>query len=318
MVICANGHQSVATDYCDICGAPLDPRVAAVSTGAVPVPPEADEPGQVGSQILPPATSQICPICQTVADAGALFCQSCGYDFITGVAPRGARPASAQPAPPQTPAGQQQPDPAQPLSQSTDQPTTPPPPGETTGATLAVVPVSVGPVAAGAATATPAVASTEAVPVRDAGTIPMPEAAFVESGPLQWVAEIWIDPDWYRVQSSPEALPSPGLPGIVPLRGANFLIGRYSRSRGIVPDIDCDQDTGCSRKQARLSSDGQRWWIEDLGSSNGTYIGDILAPLPTLPITARTEVRPGQRIYVGAWTRIVIRRATTGEVAAFA
>jgi hypothetical protein len=32
----------------------------------------------------------------------------------------------------------------------------------------------------------------------------------------------------------------------------------------------------------------------------------------------RVELSPGQRIYVGAWTRIVIRKATDDEQAAFA
>ena len=87
------------------------------------------------------------------------------------------------------------------------------------------------------------------------------------------------------------------------------------RSRGISPDLDLGSDTGISRRHAQLTTDGQRWFVEDLGSSNGTYVGGALGALPTTPVPPgqKTEVRPDERVYVGAWTRIVIRRAAPGE-----
>ena len=131
-----------------------------------------------------------------------------------------------------------------------------------------------------------------------------------------WVAEIWIDPDWYADQQSTDPLPSPGLPTVTPLRHTSILVGRASRSRGISPDLDLGSDTGISRRHAQLTTDGQRWFVEDLGSSNGTYVGGALGALPTTPVPPgqKTEVRPDERVYVGAWTRIVIRRAAPGEV----
>lgn len=133
----------------------------------------------------------------------------------------------------------------------------------------------------------------------------------------QWVAETWIDPDWYAEQQSTDPLPSPGLPTVTPLRHTSILVGRASRSRGISPDLDLSSDTGISRRHAQLTTDGQRWFVEDLGSSNGTYVGGALGVLPTTPVPTgrKTEVRPDERVYVGAWTRIVIRRAAPGEVA---
>ena len=70
-----------------------------------------------------------------------------------------------------------------------------------------------------------------------------------------------------------------------------------------------------SRRHVQLTTDGQRWWAEDLQSSNGTYLGAAGAPIPTVPIPPgqRTEFAPGDRIYLGAWTRIVVRRATPDE-----
>ena len=133
------------------------------------------------------------------------------------------------------------------------------------------------------------------------------------------MAELWIDPDWYAAQGSTDPLPSPGLPDIVPLVKESNLIGRVSHSRGIFPDVDCELDTGCSRRHAMLTTDGTRWWIEDLNSANGTFVGAAAGPLPAMPIPqGRVELSPGQRIYVGAWTRIVVRRATDDEKEAFA
>ncbi len=153
-----------------------------------------------------------------------------------------------------------------------------------------------------------------------AGGAPAP-AEPVDANPApaltdSWVAEVWIDPDWYTDQKSTDPLPSPGLPTVVPLRHTSVLIGRASRSRNITPDIDLSSDNGISRRHAQLTTDGTRWWVEDLGSSNGTYVAGSVASLPTTPVPPgqKQEVSGDDRIYVGAWTRIVIRRATDGEV----
>lgn len=131
-----------------------------------------------------------------------------------------------------------------------------------------------------------------------------------------WVAEVWIDPDWYADQESTDPLPSPGLPDVVPLKNTSILIGRASKSRNITPDIDLSSDTGISRRHAQLTTDGSRWWVEDLGSSNGTYVGGAVDALPKTPVAAgqKQEVKTGDRIYLGAWTRIVVRKAAPGEV----
>ena len=133
--------------------------------------------------------------------------------------------------------------------------------------------------------------------------------------PLEWVAEVWVDPDWYAEQESDEPCPSPGLPVIVPLAVRSMLVGRTSKSRNIHPEIDCGADIGVSRRQAQVTTDGTRWWIEDLQSSNGTYVGPDSGPLPVQPLTPgqRHELAEGDRVYIGAWTRLVVRRATAAE-----
>jgi len=134
---------------------------------------------------------------------------------------------------------------------------------------------------------------------------------------VEWVAEVWVDPDWYADQESDDPCPSPGLPVVVPLRTQSLMIGRRSKSRNINPEIECASDVGVSRRQAQLTTDGQRWWVEDLQSSNGTYVGAASGPLPTeaLQPGQRRELAEDDRIYLGAWTRIVVRRATPEEAA---
>lgn len=130
-----------------------------------------------------------------------------------------------------------------------------------------------------------------------------------------WVAEIWIDPEWYADQEADEPCPpDPGRPELVPLTASTALIGRRSVSRNIHPTLECGSDTGVSRRHARLFTDGRRWWVEDLESANGTYIGSPGEPLPLDPLEPgkRFEITGGNQIYVGAWTRIALKPAGEG------
>jgi pSer/pThr/pTyr-binding forkhead associated (FHA) protein len=92
-----------------------------------------------------------------------------------------------------------------------------------------------------------------------------------------------------------------------PLRGSQLLIGRRSRSRGISPEIDLTgppEDPGVSHAHALLlpHTDGG-WAVVDLGSANGTYVND---PYKPVPVRVPVPVRPGDRIYAGAWTVLLI------------
>lgn len=250
-VHCPNGHTSSAEDFCDTCGAKIDPA-------AQPAPPAAPGPGSAAASAPAAPASQRCPNCDAENRPDALFCEACGYDFTTGALPRGAAPT-----------------------------------GSATGAEP----------------------SASADPSASPAPSPVPPPI-----PVEWVAELWVDPDWYAGQLAEEPMPSPGLPVVLPLRVRSALVGRVSASRNIHPDIDCTTDTGVSRRHAQLTTDGSRWFVEDLGSSNGTYVGPAAGPLPSDPIPAgpRQELEPDDRIYLGAWTRIVVRPATEDEKAAAA
>lgn len=172
----------------------------------------------------------------------------------------------------------------------------------------------------------PPPAPTSSAPVAGAADPPTAAAAPVApvapadplAPPLEagWMAEVWIDPDWYADQDSDDPLPSAGVPTVVALRTRSILVGRTSRSRNIHPDIDLTTDTGISRRHCQFTTDGTRWWVEDLGSSNGTYVGGATGGLPQQPIPPgeKREIAPDDKIYLGAWTRIVIRKATPGEI----
>lgn len=330
---CPEGHQSEATDYCDTCGAPMTGGVPSVG-GSLPVggapsgasPDPGPDPGAA-------APSQTCPHCGAANLADALFCEACGYDFTTGAAPLDDAPEAAPPdssLPESTPgAGQASEDdtlkavepavaeepeaPAEPEREpqapepETPEPGTPETPeAETPPATDAPEPDP--PAAAQAPEpATPQAATPAAG--RPRHTPPSRDLADT------WVVEVWIDPDWYAVQQTEEACPSAGIPDVVLVRRTVVLVGRPSGSRGVSPDVDAGSDSAVSRRHAQLTSDGQRWWVEDLGSSNGTFVGAVGEPLPTVPLTPgqRVEVDRDDRIYVGAWTRLVIRQATAAE-----
>jgi hypothetical protein len=132
------------------------------------------------------------------------------------------------------------------------------------------------------------------------------------AGADTWAVELAVDKDWYSEQESTAPLPGDE-PVLIALRTPNALIGRRSPSQNPTPDIDCGDDGGVSRRQAQLSTDGKRWWIEDLGSVNGTYLQtldeqDAGAGLPDAPLELgiRHPVGPYDRIYLGAWTRLTL------------
>jgi hypothetical protein len=84
---CPNGHLSSESDYCDVCGARIEPTA---QSGAQPEAPSASP--SVEETAHPPG-SVPCPRCGTFNTQSDKFCEGCGLNF--------ANPA---PAPASTPA----------------------------------------------------------------------------------------------------------------------------------------------------------------------------------------------------------------------
>lgn len=63
-----------------------------------------------------------------------------------------------------------------------------------------------------------------------------------------------------------------------------------------------------SRRHAQLTRHGRGWVVEDLGSANGTYVSAAVGDIPDDPIDAGHPVTSGHVLYLGSWTRIVLRQ----------
>lgn len=75
-------------------------------------------------------------------------------------------------------------------------------------------------------------------------------------------------------------------------------IGRWDADNGIFPDVDLDAydpDAKVSRRHARVVRRSGTYYIEDLGSTNGTFINRGRRLLPGVP----QDLKEGDEIIVG-------------------
>jgi pSer/pThr/pTyr-binding forkhead associated (FHA) protein len=132
--------------------------------------------------------------------------------------------------------------------------------------------------------------------------------------PNTWTIVIGSDRDYYdRMQLSrnlggpPVAFPEHGSERMVALAGKQMRIGRRSAARSLRPEIDLADpptDPGVSRLHAVFiaTADGT-WAVLDPGSANGTLLNGREIPVGDL-----VPLRDGDRINLGAWTVITVRR----------
>ncbi|MEU8788837.1 FHA domain-containing protein [Streptomyces sp. NPDC048643] len=134
--------------------------------------------------------------------------------------------------------------------------------------------------------------------------------------PLSWSATIGPDREYFMAmmqRSGPEAaglnLPAYSPEQQRPLTGNQLTIGRRRHSTGDTPDIDLSvppEDPGVSHQHAVLvqQPDGG-WAVVDQNSTNGTTVNGGEEPIqPFVPV----PLQDGDRVHVGAWTTITIRR----------
>ena len=139
-------------------------------------------------------------------------------------------------------------------------------------------------------------------------------APSVPSVPLTWTAVVTADRDYYDSVSAVNDRDNGSIsfPGDVPerripLSGPEIRIGRRSVSKGIEPEIDLigpPRDPGVPRLHAKLipAPDGT-WTVVDLGTENGITVNGR-----DVPSGNSVPLHPGDRIHLGAWTKITITR----------
>lgn len=221
------------------------------------------------------------------------FCDFCGLAFPA--APPSAPPLASAPAPPR----------ADPLAAPTTPPISGPPPVEhcpecqleRTGNFCEGCGYNF---------------QTRTTVVRPSGPHSGPSAPAAAS----WLAVIAAEPAYYQSLADrgildPQAVkfPSAAPQRRVRLTGGLVRIGRRSASRGTDPEIDfsgAEEDPAISHQHAELRARADSSWaVVDCNSANGTAVNDS-----NQPIAPDTEVplREGDRIYLGAWTVITLRR----------
>jgi FHA domain len=132
--------------------------------------------------------------------------------------------------------------------------------------------------------------------------------------PTVWTAVVAADPDFYArtvAQGGPDTVEFPQVfpERRVILSRSITLIGRRNREQGVAPDIDLSihpTDRGVSTQHAVLRVTESGLTITDLGSTNGTSLNgsdSLLAMDEEVPLA------DGDRIHVGAWTTITVRRS---------
>jgi len=163
-------------------------------------------------------------------------------------------------------------------------------------------------------TAPPAAAVTTAAPDAAPAVEPVPAERMPEG--TTWTVTVSADRTYFDQVIAAEGPDAGGIkfPPFCPdrhfpLQGKQISIGRISRSRGIKPDIDLTgppEDPGVSHLHALLVDQSDGWAVVDLDSANGTTVNDDQDPLS--PNTPR-PLADGDSVYLGAWTRITLRRS---------
>ncbi|MFD6886063.1 FHA domain-containing protein [Streptomyces sp. NPDC059957] len=338
MPTCPNGHQSASDDWCEVCGH----RMAA-PTGSPGAPSYGYGYPPTGE---PTAQAELCPQCRTPREAMAPFCEECRYNFLTRTATSYTPITPDLPPPPGMPAAPQaysqdhfdyqgsRPSrvnrPAEPLQREDDWMLPPPahqefqqPPYQQQPPPPQQHQQQAPPQYQQQPSRTGQYQPPQAPPhhqQHQAPQAPQPQQSYQQpyqpQGGGSWTATIGPDRSYFMAmmqRSGPEAsgldLPAYSPEQHLPLAGGQITIGRRRASTGESPDIDLSvppEDPGVSHQHAVLvqQPDGS-WAVVDQNSTNGTTInGGEESIQPYVPV----PLADGDRVHVGAWTTITVRR----------
>ncbi len=128
-----------------------------------------------------------------------------------------------------------------------------------------------------------------------------------------WEALVEADPVYFALgRADGVRFPTGAGKRVVRLHGQHVLIGRTSKSEGIYPQVDLSvppEDPGVSTIHAILERQPNgSYCVVDCGSRNGTRLNGTSEPIER---DLRIPLHDGDRIFVGAWSRVTIRRAAT-------
>lgn len=134
----------------------------------------------------------------------------------------------------------------------------------------------------------------------------------VEAEPpaAEWELVIQSDRDYFeRVEAECVEFPSADINRTYPLTADRITVGRRSSQSTEPVDLDLSgppADAGISHVHASFvrQPDGA-WAVVDCRSTNGTFLNDQEVPIPP---GEPVELGDGDRIHLGAWTCITVRR----------
>ena len=86
-----------------------------------------------------------------------------------------------------------------------------------------------------------------------------------------------------------------------PLTGPDMVIGRPDPNTGAVPEIAIEWDDAISRRHAQVIQQGDHFYVQDLGSKNGTFLNG-----QRLPENTPAQLSPTDTIRVGEKTEITL------------
>ncbi|MGB9586091.1 MAG: FHA domain-containing protein [Anaerolineales bacterium] len=102
---------------------------------------------------------------------------------------------------------------------------------------------------------------------------------------------------WYGLKQDSQALSSDLLPSISILELENGQSYQFKKMQIIIGrDLSCDlclSDNTISAQHTRLAYHHNQWWIEDLKSTNGTFVNGVPVSEPIV-VTSADEVRIGK------------------------
>lgn len=139
---------------------------------------------------------------------------------------------------------------------------------------------------------------------------PRPDTGPTGRSTVRWEVAVTADRAYFdRLGAEGVDFPAAAPTRSFPLADATVLVGRRSARHGIEPDIDLSgapEDPGVSRSHCSFvrQPDGT-YAVVDGGSTNGTRLNGAEDPIP---VNVPQPVADGDRVHVGAWTTMTVRR----------